>query len=250
MLQESSMKPSMKLLYSDEYDPKKFIAESDEYILVRGGDGTLLRAINMYGFKKKPFYGIAGGSMNFLMNDTESPVPSPKHKVKFFNRIKVQVEYQKWERDMSALDDILKPKSVTFQAFNDICIGGSDGMNAWIDFNIEEKDELFGNFKGGGLIIATPQGSTGINKTNGGSILPLSSALWSVEGDKTTKRISYVIKPRYTVITPTSRKSVMVWIDGANDILDNVTKVTVSKGDEIKVIFNDYSEFKKKRRAI
>jgi len=245
---KSNTKPMAELLYSDEYDDSKFIAETKDYILVRGGDGTLLKAINMYAFKKKQFYGIAGGTMNFLMNDGLELKPVDGFKVKTFTRIKVKVEYMDRENPELVGNHMSYRKEETFQAFNDICIGGSDGMNSWIDFGVKEKDELFGDFKGGGLIISTPQGSTGINKTNGGSILPLSSTLWSITGDKTTKRIDYVIKPRKTVITPTARNSVMVWVDGANHILDNVTKVTVSKGDEVKVIFNDYNSFKRKRR--
>jgi len=238
----------MKTIFTDDYDPKKVIKEADEYIYVKGGDGTLLRAIHKFSHLNKPFFGVAGGSLNFLMNNTKGTKPAKKHTIKIFRRIKVTVYYKKRERDLSSIYDVLKPKKGVFQAFNDVCIGGSDGMDAWINFEIEEKDKLFGEFKGGGLIISTPQGSTGINKTNRGTILPLSSNLWSITGDKTNHNIDYVIKPRKTIIKPTSRNSVMVWIDGSNTVLDNVEKVVIEQGDKIELIFNDYDEFKKKRR--
>ena len=122
-------------------------------------------------------------------------------------------------------------------------------MNAYIDFNIKEEDDMFGNLKGGGLIISTPQGSTGINKTNHGTILPLSANQWSVTGDKTTRPVASVIEPREISITPTSRGSVIMWLDGDKAVVNNVTKVVVNEGDTVELIFNDYDAFKKKRRV-
>lgn len=235
------------LLFRDEYDYKKVIEEDENFIYAHGGDGTLLRAIYMYSGKGKPFYGSAGGSINFLMNQETSPLPGAK--IKTFRKMKVTILYKTGQRDMTGIDDTLKPVQKEFQVFNDICIGGIDGMNAFIDFHIEEKDDIFGDIKGGGLVISTPQGSTGINKTNGGIILPLSSNNWSITGDKTTRDINYVVKPHKIEITPTSRNSVIVWIDGDKAVLNNVDKVIIEKGDKTQVIFNNYSEFKRKRRV-
>lgn len=235
-----------KLLFRDEYDYKKVIEEDDDFIYAHGGDGTLLKAIFMFSDKNKPFYGSAGGTLNFLMNTETTPKMGAK--IKTFRKIKATILYKTWQRDMAGLDDVLKPVQKEFQAFNDICIGGIDGMNAFINFNVKEKDDIFGDITGGGLIISTPQGSTGINRTNGGVVLPLSSNNWSITGDKTTRLIDYVVKPHRIQIIPSSRKSVMVWIDGANKIIDNVDKIILEKGDAVQVVFNNYSEFRKKRR--
>ncbi len=235
-----------KVLYTDEYDSNKQIIECKGYILAKGGDGTLLKAIARYTDLKKPFFGEAAGTANFLMNKEDKPRTDCK--ILKTNRIKVEVTYTKEKEpaDKSVLYSRIKTQ--TFQAFNDVMIGGD--MNSWIDFNVTEKDELFGQFKGGGLIISTPQGSTGVNKTNGGTILPLSSTLWSITGDKTDANIDYVIKPRVTTIEVKSRTPISLWVDGSNNIVENVISVTISKGDKVEVIFNDYKEFMKKRRAI
>jgi NAD kinase len=167
------------------------------------------------------------------MND--KPI-QPKYTTKSFNLIKAKVYY---------IEDGIE-KVQEHEAFNDICVGGD--MNSWIDFLVNEKDEFFGEFKGGGLIISTPQGSTGINKNNNGSVLPLGADLWSITGDKTNRKIDYVIKPRKTEIFLSSRTPISVWVDGSNHIIRNVYKLELSKGGFVKVIFNDYSEFKRKRR--
>lgn len=224
-----------KVLYTDKYDTNKYIVENDNFISAFGGDGTLLRAINLFKDKGKPFFGVARGTVSFLMNKEQKPIDV---KTKTFNLIKVKVKYKN-SCDMEL--------SKTFQAFNDVCIGGD--MSTWIEFDVNEKDEFFGTFKGGGLIISTPQGSTGINKNNNGSVLPLSSNLWSITGDKTDRKIEVVMKPRKTVIKVKSRFDVKVWVDGTNHIVDGVTEVIITKGDSVKVMFNNYSEFKRKRRS-
>ena len=212
-------------------DNDKFILNNHDYILAYGGDGTLLRAIKEFKHLEKPFYGQAAGTVNFLMN--EEGEPNVIHKSKKFDLIKVLVFCH---------DDLVK----TIEVFNEVCIGGD--MSSWITFDVEEKDEFFGTFKGSGLIISTPQGSTGINKNNNGSVLPLSSNLWSITGDKTNRKIEYVIKPRKTVIKVESRTPVTVWGDGLNYVIENVKEVHISKGDSVRVIFNNYNEFKRKRR--
>jgi len=233
-----------RTLYIDKYDTDKKIIEKDEYIYAIGGDGTLLKAINLFKDLNKPFYGIAGGTVNFLMNP--EPFPTKNHIVKKFDLIKVKITYMNLERGLSSIDNHYVERTKEIQAFNDVMIGGD--MNSWVNFKVKEKDNIFGEFMGGGLIISTPQGSTGINKNNSGVVLPLSSKMWSITGDKTNRKIEYVIKPTKIVIKVKSRNNVKVWADGANHIIDNVKKIELTKGDEVELIFNDYSEFKKKRR--
>jgi len=228
----------------DPYDSKKYIAIEKDYIVARGGDGTLLKAINMHRDKGLPFVGFAGGTLNFLMN--EGLKIRSEAKYKSFNLIKVKVTYENLERDLSSIDDHYVQRTKEYQAFNEICLGGD--MGSWIEFNVHDHDKIIGEFKGGGVIVSTAQGSTGINKNNNGVILPLSSKNWSITGDKTNRKVNHIIEPKRTSITCKSRTPVTLWIDGTNEIVFNVTKIEISKGDSITVIFNDYDNFKRKRR--
>lgn len=227
--------------YVDKYDPDKFIKVYENMIVAKGGDGTLLKAINMYRHLNKPFYGLNAGTVGFLMNQKQ-PRYYDNLKVKKLNLIKVRVTHHSYGGQRYFGEDTLE-----FQAFNEVCIGGD--MNYWGSFKVQEKDDFFGELKGGGLIICTPQGSTGINKSNGGTILPLSSNLWSITGDKTERPLELVLKPRIMNIGIDSRSQTTVWVDGANNIIENVISVELSKGDQVKVIFGNYAEFKKKRRT-
>lgn len=234
------------ILFTDDYDDEKYIAEYKEYIEAKGGDGTLLRAINLYRDKGKPFFGIGAGTVNFLMNEPGfmgRATPTEDAKFRKLYMIKATVTFDSY---LPRGGGMTQEVTTEVQAFNDIMIGGD--MNSWITFDVEEKDEFFGTFKGGGLIFSTPQGSTGINKNNNGSILPLDSYLWSITGDKTNRKIDYVIKPRKTIVDVKSRTPITVWADGTNHVINNVKRIVIESGDEVTVIFNDYSAFKRKRR--
>jgi len=234
-------------MIGDEYDSEKFIKRYENVIIAKGGDGTLLKAIKRFGDEGLPFWGINAGTVGFLMNDKCITYTDPdKIKSVEFSRIKVEVTYVKSVRDMASIFDKDIEVTETFEAFNDIMIGGD--MNSWISFDVTEKDEIFAKFKGGGLIISTPQGSTGINKNNGGVVLPLSSNMWSITGDKTDRHIEYVIKPRRMIIKAESRTDIALWVDGSNQVINRVKNLKVSKGSKVIVMFGDFEDFKIKRR--
>ena len=191
-----------KILYSDKFGKK--IVEFGNYIIAYGGDGTLLKAISLYRFKNKIFFGVAGGTNNFLMN--KSNIISEDRKIKKFNLINVKVTFKASNKLITE----------TYQAFNDVFITEENG---WIDFNCEDNDNILGNFKGSGLIISTPQGSTGINKNNNGVILPLNSKEWSITGDKTDRKINYVLKQKKITIKVSSRDKTNLYLDGKNNII-------------------------------
>jgi len=233
------------LFIKDEYDDKKFIDARGDIILAKGGDGTLLRAINKFRHLNKPFYGIGAGTENFLMNNTTEACSISKNaKYKKFTLIKVIVTSLKEVQNSFHREDAYEHIE-EFQAFNEIFLSEENG---WIDFNCHDKDYILGKFKGSGLIISTPQGSTGINKNNNGVILPLNSNDWSITGDKTNRKINYVLEQKKMSINVNSRGSVNLFIDGHNKKVSNVLKVEISKGDIVTVIFNDYNNFKRKRR--
>jgi len=238
-----------EVLFTDKYDSQKEIYIENSIIFAKGGDGTLLRAIAHYKHLNLPFYGIAKGTVNFLMNDFKK-INISLAKVKTFNLIKVKVLYKEdfyyYKDGFKQVKKVQKEKK--YQAFNEIMLGGT--MNSWIDFEVKEKDNIIPNFKGGGMIISTAQGSTGINKNNKGVILPLSSNCWSVTGDKTNKNINFVLEPHKTEITVNSRTGVTLWVDGSNKVIQSVEKIILTKGKEVKVMFNEYNNFKTKRGQV
>lgn len=220
--------------YVDKYDNKKYILETDTIIEAKGGDGTLLKSIKMHRTKNKPFFGIGAGTVNFLMNSEDTPNEQAKYKK--FNLIKVIVTY---------IDSEDTVKVEEFQAFNDIVLGE---FNGWITFDCKHKENILGKFNGSGIIICTSQGSTGINKNNNGSIMPLSSDNWGVTGMQCNRLINYTLASKKLLIDVDSRSPVKIAIDGNENVINNVISVQLSKGDKVTVVFNEYSKFKEKRQ--
>lgn len=200
------------------------------YIKVTGGDGTLLKSVHLLKHLNLPYFGKASGTRSFLMN------PEPYIK-KGFKIIKLKL--------IKATIITLNNSQFTVESFNEVMIGGD--MNSWINF-ILDQDELKEEFKGGGIIISTPQGSTGVNRNNGGPILPIETNQWALTTDKCTKNLMYILTPKKITINVSSRHSIFCWIDGSNHIIQNVTSVILEKGSEIQLIINNLENFKSKRR--
>ena len=235
-----------QVLYTDKYDSNKQIIEHSKYIEVIGGDGSLLKAINKFKHLNKPFFGIAGGTLNFLMNDETSIVDDADYID--FSLIKVKVTYKKENEDYFNPKDAFDDVTEEFQAFNDILFGGD--MNTWAEFDVKDADGIIGKFKGCGVGIATAQGSTGFNRNNEGSIMSLNSDQWFITSGFGDRNIRIPIDPNDTVITGYCRDdNLTVWADGKNNIIRNVSKIELSIGEKVTVIFNDYESFKKKRRV-
>ena len=217
----------------DPYDSEKYILEKDEYIEACGGDGTLIRAIHMHAEKNKPFFGVAAGTLNFLMNNEKEILDSAV--IKKLQLLNIEVDYLN--------DNILVTE--TIQAFNDVVIGE---FNAWINFKSSHSESILGDFKGAGIIISTAQGSTGANKNNNGTILSLGNKLLSITGIMTNRRIDHCIENTGLVIECESRGDIKIAIDGSYRVINNVQKVKITRGLDVQVIFNDYEEFKTKRQ--
>lgn len=227
----------------DKYDSEKYIQETDRYIVAKGGDGTLIRAIHMHKDKNKPFFGIASGSVNFMMN-SKSEIQSTAV-IKKFQLLNIEIYYLKEVYNLRGHVESLEPAFETVQAFNDCIIGE---FNAWIDFKSSHSESILGDFKGAAIIISTAQGSTGANKNNNGTILPLGSKLLSVTGVMTNRKIDHVIENTGLIIDCESRGNVKIGIDGSYRVIDNVKNVKITRGSDVEVIFNDYEEFKRKRQ--
>lgn len=228
-------------MWIDPYDSEKYIQETDTHIIARGGDGTLIRAIHMHYDKGKPFFGIAAGSLNFLMNN-ESTI-SETATIKKLQLLNIEITYIQEVDDVNGYTSFLATE--TFQAFNDCIIGE---FNAWIDFKSSHSESILGDFKGSAVIISTAQGSTGANKNNNGTILSLSSKLLSVTGVMTNRRIDHCIENTGLFIECTSRGNIKIGIDGSYRVIEDVKSVNITRGSDVEVVFNDYEEFKRKRQ--
>lgn len=205
-----------------------------DVILCAGGDGTLVKTVKTFAEKNKIILGINAGNIGFLLNNIANG------EILFDKNLQVE------EIELNMIKVQFNGKE--YQAFNEVAIGND--MLSWINFNITENKVIIPDFKGSGIIVSTPQGSTGINKSCSGAVLPLESNSWSIVGDKTNRNINHITHPEKIELDVSARHSISVWIDGEKFKLNkNDSKIKVSKGNSVKLAFLSVNEFLTKRRS-
>ena len=144
------------------YLPLEQCLERADVILTIGGDGTILHEANLSLKHAKPILGINLGRCGFLatceVSEMESKLPAvARGEFQLDNRMLLYAHvlgHDGWEGH--ALNDVVVTKGRLQQA---------------IDFSIYCDDILVEHYRGDGVIVATPTGSTAYSMAAGGPIL-------------------------------------------------------------------------------
>lgn len=145
-----------------EYLTQKECLERTDVILTIGGDGTILHEANLSLEYRKPILGINLGRCGFLatceVDEMEAKLSAVAQGEYFLdNRMLLYVRVlgdDSWEGH--ALNDVVMTKGRLQQA---------------VDFSIYCDDILVEHYRGDGVIVATPTGSTAYSLAAGGPIL-------------------------------------------------------------------------------
>ncbi|MDD5205860.1 MAG: NAD(+)/NADH kinase [Desulfobacterales bacterium] len=134
------------------------------FIVVLGGDGTLLgaaRRVAKYGI---PILGVNLGGLGFL---TEIPLKRLYAVLELMMDGRLEIETRVMLETMVMRDN---EEVSRFRVLNDVVI--SKGAPARIiDLDVHINQELLTTFRADGLIISTPTGSTAYNLSAGGPII-------------------------------------------------------------------------------
>lgn len=144
------------------YLTQKECLERTDVILTIGGDGTILHEANLSLEYRKPILGINLGRCGFLatceVDEMEAKLSAVARAEYFLdNRMLLYVRVlgdDSWEGH--ALNDVVMTKGRLQQA---------------VDFSIYCDDILVEHYRGDGVIVATPTGSTAYSLAAGGPIL-------------------------------------------------------------------------------
>jgi len=200
---------SAKMLGLEGIEFEEMCREVDLLVSL-GGDGTLLGLVRKsYGFDK-PVLGINAGNLGFL---ADIPIECVGDMVK---RLLVG-DYRIDERMMIEGYIEYDGGREAFYAFNDVVITRPTiahmiKLDAFID------DDWFNTYRGDGLIISTPTGSTAYNLSLGGPIVyPLSKVfiMTPVAPHSLTQRP--LVVPIDFTINLNSPDELIVMIDGQDD---------------------------------
>ena len=150
-----------------------------DYILVLGGDGSLLDAIQNYKKHNKPFIGIHTGSIGYYMHNFQDI-----EEIKQLNNKKLEVAkfpmlsfFAKNEQGHifkgEAFADVWVERLVPQSLKYNICINNKTDKSTYCNIN---KNTIIGD----GILFSTPAGSTGYTKNLGGNIIPFDVPVFQV----------------------------------------------------------------------
>ncbi len=139
-------------------------ARKPEFVLVLGGDGTLLAAARALAEAKIPVLGVNLGTLGFLTEVSLSEL-YPTLEAVAENRCAVEV------RSMLHCHLMRKGERVAhFDALNDAVIHKS-AMARILEVEIRVDDRFVASYRADGLIVATPTGSTAYSLAAGGPVV-------------------------------------------------------------------------------
>ncbi|MGG0657067.1 NAD kinase [Rummeliibacillus pycnus] len=218
--------------------------EKPEIVLSIGGDGTLLHAFHRYThmLSEVSFVGIHTGHLGFYADWKPSEIEKlvisiakGEFKVIEYPLLEVTINYQ-------TSDDCY-----TYLALNESTVKSPE---VTLVMDVELNGRPFERFRGDGLCISTPSGSTAYNKALGGAILhPSLQALQLTEMASINNRVfrtvgSSLVLPAHhkCILKPVKAEDFMVTVDHVQLLHKNVKSIQYRVANE-KVRFARFKAF-------
>jgi NAD+ kinase len=153
--------------------------------IAMGGDGTILTALRRYAGTGVPVFAVNFGEVGFLATVDPDGLPHQ------FDRA-FAGEFETFELPTISVG---RPDG-SWMAMNDISIHRKPGHRV-ADLAYGLAGEEIGRVRCDGLVVATPQGSTGYNLANGGPVMA-----WGVEGYVVSFVAPHSLTARALVVAP------------------------------------------------
>jgi len=214
------------------------------WVVVLGGDGTLLGAARRVGRYGVPMLGVNLGGLGFL---TCIPLDRlyPVVETMIHDGLDVETRVMLETKVLRGSSEVIQ-----FQVLNDVVINKST-LARIIDLDVTINDNFLTTFRADGLIISTPTGSTAYNLSAGGPILyPTSESFVLTPICPFTLTNRPIIVPDKAVIDiklgKESEETVVLTFDGQVGFdLHHEDLVTIRKSDEKITLFKspDHSYF-------
>jgi NAD+ kinase len=223
-----ALKSDKKLIQSAGFDISEFVpgtSVNPNLALVFGGDGTILRAVEVTRDSNIPVLGINLGHVGFL---AEAEVDHIEDVVKAI------VEHDWIEEKRLAIDVVVtKDNEIVFESFalNDVAIEKAEPGHMF-DLILEIDSKPVSRLWGDGIVLATPTGSTAYAFSAGGPVI------WpSVEALLVVPISAHALFAKPLVVDTMSLIAIEVPQDGSNGHLtaDGRRSFDLSPGMRIEV---------------
>jgi len=232
------------------FDIEKQDLNDIDLLVVLGGDGTLLGiARTLNDSFKAPILGINIGNLGFLSSVDIYDIDGALDKLE-------QGKYKVAERMMLNCKIQSGNNKEELKALNDVVLARGT-LSRMVKFKIFVDGKIYSTFKGDGLIIATPTGSTAYSFSAGGPfIYPDLELITITPICPHTKSMQTIVLKADSVIeiyTDHEEEKVYLTVDGQKAInVNHETSIKVSKNEKnVKLLlFDDYDYFKVLRSKI
>ena len=143
------------------------LAERADFVIVLGGDGTLLGVARLTAARGTPILGVNLGGLGFLtqvaVDEAQQAVDRVlKGEFEVDRRITLEVVVERATNDLRRMD--------RFVAVNDVVLNRGP-LGRMLQLEVRANGETFSTYRADGLIIATPTGSTAYALSAGGPIV-------------------------------------------------------------------------------
>jgi NAD+ kinase len=176
------------------------LKEDVELCMVLGGDGTVLRALQLYARTSVPVFAINFGEIGFLATVERSECDDGfaralEGQFELLRLPAIELLERRGAQRAGAADD-------GQIAVNDVAIHRKVGERV-ADLSYALEGEEIGSVRCDGLVVATPAGSTGYNLANGGPVMA-----WGVEGFVVSFIAPHSLTARALVAAPGDRLTI------------------------------------------
>ncbi|HGA4182990.1 TPA: NAD kinase [Streptococcus agalactiae] len=225
-----SKRVASKLFAAFKHDPDFYLSKKDPDIVISiGGDGMLLSAFHMYEkqLDKVRFVGVHTGHLGFYTDYRDFEVDTLINNLK--NDEGEQISYPILKVTITLEDG----RVIRTRALNESTI---KRIEKTMVADVVINQVVFERFRGDGILVSTPTGSTAYNKSLGGAVLhPTIEALQLTEISSLNNRVyrtlgSSVIIPKKDAIeiVPKRVGVYTISIDNKTVHYKNVTKIEYS----------------------
>lgn len=167
------------------------LAQEAGLLLVFGGDGTMLRVVREMDGHDTPILGINIGRLGFLTAVSSSDLPEALQKI-------WQNDFRIESRPLIEAAGQCQEKSVQMCAFNDIVISHG-AVSRVIELDVHVDDQPLTRYRGDGLIVSSPTGSTAYSLSAGGPIISPEARVFAI-----TPICAHAISNRSVIVSSNS----------------------------------------------
>ena len=162
-----------KSAYSEYAMDYEELYRDSEFVIVLGGDGTILEASHAAAKYNTPLLGINLGTLGFL---TDVEVSGAEKAI----QNALDGNYKIENRMM--LDIIIfheTGENKVYTALNDVCVARG-GLAKVVNLEVHVNNEYLDTYRADGLLVTTPTGSTAYNLSAGGPILKADAKIMAI----------------------------------------------------------------------